>query len=914
MITKVDDGQRSWLFPESFQLLLDQQLPTGRWEQYASGADSIINTLASLLALTKHQRQPSIGGCPSIASELDLRICNARRELSQMLQLWDVKSTRNVAFEIIVPALLEYLGEESITFSFPGYDVLQTLRSAKLGGFDHKVLYKNEASSVLHSLEAFVGKLDFDRVTHHKVQGSMMASPSSTAAYLMNVTEWAYDAEEYLRNAVQTCQGDKPGGVPSAFPTSIFEMAWVLSTLLLAGYTGKSLGETNVSIIANFLEHALKKGNGVVGFAPGFVPDADDTAKAQLALSLLGHESRFATQLVARFACGTHFQTYPGERNPSVSANCNVLMALLHSPDPNPYRIPISNATKFVCDAWDQSADRDKWNLSDNYVYMLQGQAFVRLLACWDKGYLKQLPALLVQERVPLALIQILHRTLQSQHSDGSFGALSCESTAYAVLTLTSISSLPWFDALQPDITSAIESGQQFLANREMDWHGPSYLWIEKVVYSMPALCQAYCIAARYNHQSPGIWTESVRDLLPVASTKLIKLQRFFSSLPIFKTHPFRQRLLLLSQLEASLFAVRMRRARSVIFPSTEKAEQEYLDYIPFITTSCNYLGTPVSTELLSELMLLSLLNYQADEYMESVVGMRFGHELQGIRESIVRLCRRNTQPVNGGKRGREPDLNSLLEDEKALNNSAIDVELVFKRFIAYIINHTKVLESSESLRRQLESELRIFMLAHVQQIEDNKRRSYRQSDAVETTSDLGRTYFEWVRGTSADHTSCPYSFVFWACLISKSGQNCFANVKAMYLAQDLSRHLATMCRQYNDYGSVARDRTEGNLNSIDFEEFQTDCVPKGSPRASEDADVQKNEDDGPSTGAEETTRKKDRLLWIAEYERQCLELSLERLANECSKETMDAIQFFVRVTDLYGQIYVARDIGVRTH
>lgn len=227
MITKVDDGQRSWLFPESFQLLLDQQLPNGRWEQYASGADSIINTLASLLALTKHQRQPSIGGCPSIASELDLRICNARRELSQMLQLWDVKSTRNVAFEIIVPALLEYLGEESITFSFPGYDVLQTLRSAKLGGFDHKVLYKNEASSVLHSLEAFVGKLDFDRVTHHKVQGSMMASPSSTAAYLMNVTEWAYDAEEYLRNAVQTCQRDKPGGVPSAFPTSIFEMAWV---------------------------------------------------------------------------------------------------------------------------------------------------------------------------------------------------------------------------------------------------------------------------------------------------------------------------------------------------------------------------------------------------------------------------------------------------------------------------------------------------------------------------------------------------------------------------------------------------------------------------------------------------------------------------------------------------------------
>lgn len=227
MINKAQDRQRVWLFPESFQLLLDQQLANGRWEKYASDADSIINTMAGLLALTKHQQQPSVGGCRCNPSELDLRICNARRELDQMLQSWDVKSTRNVAFEIIVPALLEYLEEESITFRFPGYQALQSLRSAKLGGFDPKILYKNEASSIIHSLEAFVGKLDFDRVAHHKVQGSMLASPSSTAAYLMNVTQWDYDAEEYLRGAVQTCQREKLGGVPSAFPTSIFEMAWV---------------------------------------------------------------------------------------------------------------------------------------------------------------------------------------------------------------------------------------------------------------------------------------------------------------------------------------------------------------------------------------------------------------------------------------------------------------------------------------------------------------------------------------------------------------------------------------------------------------------------------------------------------------------------------------------------------------
>lgn len=28
------------------------------------------------------------------------------------------------------------------------------------------------------------------------------------------------------------------------------------------------------------------------------------------------------------------------------------------------------------------------------------------------------------------------------------------------------------------------------------------------------------------------------------------------------------------------------------------------------------------------------------------------------------------------------------------------------------------------------------------------------------------------------------------------------------------------MCRMYNDYGSVQRDKEERNLNSVDFEEF----------------------------------------------------------------------------------------------
>lgn len=31
---------------------------------------------------------------------------------------------------------------------------------------------------------------------------------------------------------------------------------------------------------------------------------------------------------------------------------------------------------------------------------------------------------------------------------------------------------------------------------------------------------------------------------------------------------------------------------------------------------------------------------------------------------------------------------------------------------------------------------------------------------------------------------------------------------------------LATMCRQYNDYGSIVQDRAEKNLNSVNFPDF----------------------------------------------------------------------------------------------
>jgi len=118
-----------------------------------------------------------------------------------------------------------------------------------------------------------------------------------------------------------------------------------------------------------------------------------------------------------------------------------------------------------------------------------------------------------------------------------------------------------------------------------------------------------------------------------------------------------------------------------------------------------------------------------------------------------------------------------------------------------------------------------------------------------------------------------------------------------MYLANDVKLHLASMCRIYNDLGSIRRDFEEGNLNSADFPEFGA---------ASRDSAENESE-------ANDTKRKTAALLEIGTYERECMLSAFERLKSGLDGSVRKGLDLFVNVTDLYGQIYVARDIGVAT-
>jgi aphidicolan-16beta-ol synthase/syn-copalyl-diphosphate synthase len=227
---KEANGEKKWRFPECFQYLLDTQDQNGGWtrSRCPSEVDAILNALAALLALKKHKEEPLNSQIPA---DLETRISRATTFLQSQLRNWDVESSDHVGFEVLVPTLLQLLESEGISFEeIPGLPALMSLNSKKLSKFNPDLVYGPIKLTLIHSLEALVGRINFDKVAHHKVDGSFMGSPAATAAYLIYSSKWDEEAEAFLAKVVANGSGKGSGGMPSAYPTPFFELTWV-STL-----------------------------------------------------------------------------------------------------------------------------------------------------------------------------------------------------------------------------------------------------------------------------------------------------------------------------------------------------------------------------------------------------------------------------------------------------------------------------------------------------------------------------------------------------------------------------------------------------------------------------------------------------------------------------------------------------------
>ncbi|OJK02338.1 hypothetical protein ASPACDRAFT_1886662 [Aspergillus aculeatus ATCC 16872] len=491
-----------WLFPECFQAVLDSQSTDGGFgSSRASRVDEVMNAMAAVLALSKHAHNPTVTPSSSCSpSDLQERIDRGIRYLHSALSTWDneaVLATDHVGFEILIPCLLDLLKAEGgidLRASFPGHAALMQLNARKMARFHPSMLYSTRKTTLLHSLEAFIGRIDFDAVAHHLTHGAMLNSPSSTAAYLMHATRWDARAEAYLRFVVEQGVGAM---VPSAFPITMFEISWCLSTLLESGHSTQQLGEDAVHKLTTFVTRQLEESDGVCGFAPGVVPDADDTAKCIFFLNSTGRQTS-CDRMVEVFEDEAHFKTYDLEVTDSFSANCNVLKALLTSSNPARHQPQISKVLRYLCQRWHRGGLTDKWNLRPQYSMMLLTEALVLALQRWDHGDLPEiLPELMGHQGILRVLAEITVQLLQTPHAAEITGdAASAEVTGYTLLALKRIASLPWSLPLGERIDTAIVEATRHLQIHEGTWTLAQDHWIEKVSYGSRLLSLTYCVAA----------------------------------------------------------------------------------------------------------------------------------------------------------------------------------------------------------------------------------------------------------------------------------------------------------------------------------------------------------------------------------------------------------------------------------
>lgn len=943
MVIKNVEGQRRWLFPSSFEYLLINQKHDGGWQTSSSDADGILNTLAALLAFCRHIGYPLQLTLPE---DLSYKKDRAIYFLETKFSKCDVESTITVRLQPFFSRLLHMLEQEGIYFSFPGKEGLMHERGRKMLNQNLAMLYSNVGASAAHNLESRVGEVDVNRVGHHKVCGSMMASPAATAAYLMGCSNWDDEAEAYLHHIVSNGVGTSTGGVPSKFPTTVFEVTGVLSVLLDNGFTPQDLGTQALDNAAGFLSECLQLESGVTGFAPYVESDADNTAQAISTLCSLGRNIS-PQGLIARYETRESFKTYTQDRNPSFRTNCHVLQSLLDLLPGNSLQIPqIEKCVSFICSMWwttngrleDQSvsgrvstklqkANPCQQNTSANYPIMLMTKAFMRLVQVWEQGFIPVPDDQSTRDKVIISLFQALTRTLQGQNSDGSWGSgPRCETTAYAIITLAKLVSLSSAPRIKMQTVQAIKNGREYLSKNYLPFSEPELVWTGKTTSGSSTLHQAYILAALQapipkQHSGPTLESHFEIPLAKVTiQTKYYGRQAWFANTPEW--------LIQAALIEGDLFLPQMKDVRYAIFPSDSLPEDQHFGHIPFMWIAANSVENKlIGAEFLYQMMILSVLNRQFEEYMENVVGEVFAgcmFEIEDIIRSIfLELEMYSKDQCFCG------DSDEVSRSSTATTIS--DVRSVLYRFVSHILNHPYVLKASTHDQAQLICELQSFLLSRVSQLSNGGSTEGGQTAKIPT-----------------DQTVHPYTFAFLTCIVGNQGlsggvglrKDFLETPEQSFLAADLIRHVSiTSFMASNGEGqqtttpptqAIPRSTSFGSseqsfdrsassastASSFYGEEGFSPVSPVSSASSTSSGSPSVSKFPGrsfslpfqPTSVAPEQSLQLTRLL---RHERRSLKLCLDSLREAgVDRPTANVLKLFVDFTELSERIYSDSNIG----
>ncbi|KAE8416393.1 hypothetical protein BDV36DRAFT_284536 [Aspergillus pseudocaelatus] len=420
LVRKPIQGKSVWAFPVIFKTLLEQENQCGSGGGTSSKLDSITSTLAGLLVLQRYTNNV----CETSYQYLTSRVLNAKEFLNTALEGLN---------DLLLNCTLPIKAEGHIFYFDRTY--LTKIQSKKLSKINLDTIFSSPESFLLHSLEALVGKIDFRGLACYKVLGSMLASPSVTAVYLIYNPVWDDEVEEYIQCAISNGASHRSGIVAAEYPIT------VITNLIHYSIEPSS----RIKEVGKQMENKIKL-HRVVGFVPKAYPDTDNTAKTLVALALQG--AHYSPQkLIDRFEQEYYFIIYLYKTHTSRSTNANILAALVLLSNNSRYQPQIEKYIRYLCE-----------NISLYYPTILMCEVLMSYIQYWSEGDL------------PL-LIQILC----TQNPNGFWGSSdSAEETAYTLLILKSIASFSFTDVVSAEVKNTI--------SKDID----DQLWLDKTLYSIP--------------------------------------------------------------------------------------------------------------------------------------------------------------------------------------------------------------------------------------------------------------------------------------------------------------------------------------------------------------------------------------------------------------------------------------------
>lgn len=546
---------------------------------------------------------------------------------------------------------------------------------------------------------------------------------------------------------------------------------------------------------------------------------------------------------------------------------------------------------------------------------MLVSEALIRLLKFCDDGTVHSLVSDLIEREVPLVLFQMLMQILQKQNENGSWGHKpSREMTAYAIIALTNLGSLPFLGQLSTHLWAAIEKGRIYI-KYSSEAPNTEYIWIAKTTYSPIKVSQAYILSALATQYPKYSMSQSLTDLLSIPQKGVAKYMQMYSSLSCLSDAPLWR--IQGSIIEGFIHMKKLSQVRIDMFGRPNMKKDEYFGFIAMCFACANNLrGNFLKTSIIFEMMVLVLRVYQVDEYMEHVIGAQSSLHVEESRQIVDRIFQRfqsghsckgtkSHAAINGQSNGhanghtnghdngeRNGNSNGHSNGHSNVMNGGADHSEIHHKlsaFVCSILCNPFVRASSESSRALLSYELRQCLLAHISQISDSDNFFAAHEGKKHTPQG---SFYNWVRTTASSHSCAPLSLAFLRCL-SFDPRCVSSSAEQHYIVQDLWTHLSTKARMENDRASLRRDRKEKNLNSLDFPEFEVAGTGKGK---SSDA------------------QQKAQVDAILRYERKSIDLGLEALKEVTLGQGADpdynALSFYYFLTDIYGDIYKMKDIS----